>query len=292
MATHRKQAKCWCFTLNNPQEGETLDIDLFDYLVVGNEVGEEGTPHFQGYGRLHKQKRLHEMKAMLPRAHWEIAKGTAWENRVYCTKDGEFVEHGKAPTAPKTKANQDEAYAEAIASQSIEEGIGIIRSKRPRDYCLHGESIERNLKKAKVIPTGGKYELEKFACAPLELTRATLLWGPSAVGKTQFALAHFGNPLFVSHIDDLKQLNADHDGVVFDDMSFRHWPIEAVIHLLDIEVDRTINVRYGTVRIPAYTIKIFTHNTENPFYNHDANEEQKEAVNRRLQRVQVLNKLY
>ena len=66
-------------------------------------------------------------------------------------------------------------------------------------------------------------------------------------------------------------------------MSFTHWPIESVIHLLDMDLPRNLHVRYGTVTIPANTKKIFTHNTDNPFYEIDKlKNEQLQAIERRL----------
>lgn len=279
----RSQAKRWCFTLNNPKEDDSIDTALTTYMIVGDEVGESGTRHFQGYVEFIKQTRLTALKKLLPAAHWEKSKGSPYSNFKYCSKDGKFQEHGVRPK----NTDEDKPYTKALNAETIEEGIKIIQTKRPRDYCLHGESIERNLKRAKVESTKALWPLESFIAPPLMLEKATLLCGPSGIGKTQYALSHFKKPLLVSHIDQLKTLSTDNDGVIFDDMSFKHWPIEAVIHLLDIECTRTINVRYGTVNIPANTVKIFTSNLSNPFYLEDANEEQKAAVERRLQRINV-----
>lgn len=283
------QAKRWCFTLNNPVDGEAIDVDLVDYMVVGDEVGADGTRHFQGYVIFKAQKRLSALKKLLARAHWEISKGTPWQNRVYCTKDGKFEECGTVPKQPKEK---DETYKEALEAPTVREGVAIVKDKRPRDYCMHGEAIERNLKRAKTAPYTQVYPIESFNRPAFPLGKSLLFSGPSNTGKTHFAAAHFKNPLICSHIDKLKTLNTDHDGIVFDDMSFKHWPIEAVIHLLDQEFEREINVRYGTTIIPANTPKIFTHNTSNPFYADEVDAEQKVAVERRLQRVIIHNKLY
>lgn len=290
------KGKCWCFTLNRPTSQETLDPDFVDYAIVGDEVGEGGTRHFQGYARFKKVYRLNQVKAILPRAHWEIAKGTPWQNFVYCSKDGQFMEIGTRPTEPANahkKKKKDTTYDEVRDSETVAEGLKIVRTKRPRDYFLHGETIERNLKRQKKTPYKGKFGLNDFNTTPMVLDKPCLLWGPSNVGKTQFACAHFTNPLVVSHIDRLKELSPDNDAIIFDDMSFKHWPVEAVIHLLDTELERQINVRYGTITIPANTTKVFTHNTRNPFYkDEEIGEEQKEAIERRLQRRQVINKLY
>lgn len=153
--------------------------------------------------------------------------------------------------------------------------------------------MERNLKRSKSDLSLNTYKMESFHQKELTFERKSiLLWGPSGSGKTSFALAHFKNPLLVSHIDKLKNLSPDHDGVVFDDMSFKHWPKESIIHLLDYDLPRDINVRYGTVAIPKETRKIFTHNTENPFYDDDIDPSQKLAIERRLQRIHLNNKIY
>jgi len=93
-----------------------------------------------------------------------------------------------------------------------------------------------------------------------------IFWGPSGFGKTQFALAHFKNPLFVTHLDELSRFNkAVHDGIVFDDMSFSHLPRNTQIYLLDQDNNRAIHVRYKTAKLPKHTKKIFTTNTREIF---------------------------
>ncbi len=281
--------KCWVFTVNNPVPTDMVSPELCDYMIVGLEIGDEGTKHLQGYVRLKTKIRMKSMKKLLPRAHLEPAKGTDWQNRVYCSKDGDFTEWGKTPKEPKEK---DTTYEEALDAPTVEEGIKVVKAKRPRDYCLYGETIERNLKRHKKQHFVSKYKLEDFNREPIILDKSTLICGDTNCGKTHFASAHFKNPLFVRHIDKLSSLSTDNDGIIFDDMSFKHWPPEAVIHLLDNEHDSDINIRYKTAFIPANTPKVFTHNEENPFYKLDTSLEQQLAIERRLNRVIVLGKLY
>ncbi len=69
----------------------------------------------------------------------------------------------------------------------------------------------------------------------------------------------------MSHIDDLKRIDYEkHDAVIFDDMSFKHWPVTSCIHLLDCEQDRTINIRYGNVVLRAGFPRVFISN--NPIW--------------------------
>ncbi len=281
---------CWCFTINNPLPTDMINPDLCAYMIVGQEIAPDtGTPHIQGYVRLKLKVRHNGMVQLLPRAHITAAKGTDWQNHVYCSKDMEFTEWGSIPHQPKEK---DTTYEEALAATTVEEGLKVVRTKRPRDYCLYGETIERNLKRHKKAKFIKKYKLEEFNRPSLNLDKATLVCGETNCGKSHFAAAHFENPLFVRHIDKLKTLCPDHDGIIFDDMSFKHWPPEAVIHLLDQEFDTDVNVRYNTAFVPAHTPKIFTHNDENPFYKLDVSTEQQLAIERRLNRVIILNKLY
>lgn len=90
----------WCFTLNNytPEEEAAIQKWEVTYMVYGHEVGESGTPHLQGYVKFQATKRLGAIKKLLPRAHWEQAKGDGKSNYAYCSKeDKEPFEIGEIP---------------------------------------------------------------------------------------------------------------------------------------------------------------------------------------------------
>lgn len=79
-----------CFTVNNPVD----DLDPSEwpdvrYCVWQKEVGEAGTPHFQGYVEFTKKKTITAMKRMagLERAHFEKRMGTASQAAEYCQKE-------------------------------------------------------------------------------------------------------------------------------------------------------------------------------------------------------------
>lgn len=91
--------------------------------------------------------------------------------------------------------------------------------------------------------------------------RCCYLWGPSGYGKTEWATAQFNNPLFCSHIDNLKQFKpGQHDGIIFDDMSFAHIPRETAIAICDWDKPRQIHCRTSCAFIPPETKKIFLSN--------------------------------
>lgn len=143
------------FTLNNYTEQEVeriKELDV-DYIVFGKEVGEQGTPHLQGYLYVRKRLRLGGCKKLIPRAHFEPQKGSFEQAIEYCKKDGSFQELGVAPMSQKKKGETEkkryERAWELAKEGKIEEIDADIRVrlygtlKRIRsDYQQVPESIE------------------------------------------------------------------------------------------------------------------------------------------------------
>lgn len=87
-------SKRWCFTRNNYDDDEVETLETLFKLhsieyIFGEEVGEEGTPHLQGYIEAPVKIRPVE-KLGLKKYHWERAKGNRMSNMEYCSKDGKF----------------------------------------------------------------------------------------------------------------------------------------------------------------------------------------------------------
>lgn len=87
----------WCLTLNNPtpeDDGIMRKIckDFGKYGVLGYEVGEQGTPHIQGYIEFKNAQTLAQLKKKHDRCHWEKRRGSQEEARDYCLKDGNYWE--------------------------------------------------------------------------------------------------------------------------------------------------------------------------------------------------------
>jgi len=87
-------ARDWCFTLNNPDFAiNEVDIPVsVKYLVWQLEIGEEGTPHYQGFIQFYSAQRLSALKKLFPTAHFEKRRGTAEQARDYAMKEESRVE--------------------------------------------------------------------------------------------------------------------------------------------------------------------------------------------------------
>lgn len=115
--------KHWCFTVNNYVKADakqlSKQVDDLQYLVLGREIGETGTPHIQGYVVFKKRKRLTAVRKIIPRGHWTAKYKTSTPQQCiqYCKKDGDFMEHGIAPltNSERMKDRWSEAYEDALS---------------------------------------------------------------------------------------------------------------------------------------------------------------------------------
>lgn len=88
----------WCFTLNNYRELDCAHIRAmkWTYCIFGKEVGDEGTPHLQGYIELKnaKTRRAFKKKFNNNGVHLEGARSNGIVNKIYCSKEKDTFEGG------------------------------------------------------------------------------------------------------------------------------------------------------------------------------------------------------
>lgn len=283
------------------------------YIICGAEVcPETGRHHWQGYAEVTRAMGIKGIKEVLGSndVHLEPRRGSQQQAIDYCRKldSGLLDESGgkvlyewgtPARDGVRTGHSKNKNYSEMLQMSTYQEAVQKFRELEPADYLRFGPSVKRGLmehfRENKVfirdassfnVPLISDDVLSKFAY---------VITGVSGAGKTAFAKAHFKNPLVLSHIDDLKRFSpVEHDGLIFDDMSFAHWPVNACIHLLDMEDDRSINCRHTCGIIPAWTKRIFTSNKalHDVFAIRGASEYEEVAIMRRFQHMHVTKSLF
>lgn len=184
MAARRR---AWCFTLNNPTETEK--IALVDALeaaaesggrgVAGDEIGESGTPHIQGYVEFKHAVTLTSCKKRLgsERYHLEVRRGTPFEAWSYCTKDGEFIELGTPPLE-----DEDPNDSWGMALRMLEEGGTVLDVLRK--WPGHIRSIGA-LERAKVA-------IENTEAGVWRNLEVTYISGEPGCGKTRMVMENEG----------------------------------------------------------------------------------------------------
>jgi len=156
------QSKFWCFTINNPKPdyADLKPIKNWEYMVVGNEVGESGTPHLQGFVVYKTRTKFSTVKNQIPAAHIEKMKGSPTQASDYCKKDGNFEEFGTCPeTGWKSGSGGGEKKAEnfrAMINHAKNQSINSIEEVDPVSYVQHYHAFKRiaqdNPKKVKSLP--------------------------------------------------------------------------------------------------------------------------------------------
>lgn len=131
----------YCFTINNWDEHDLERVKSIDckYLIVGKEIGEEGTPHLQGYIHFNRNVRFSSVKASLPRAHIEFARGSATQNAAYCKKGGDFYEHG---LCPQSAGDASKATYAIILAKSKAGEFAWIEENYPRLWIQMSNRLE------------------------------------------------------------------------------------------------------------------------------------------------------
>lgn len=160
-----KPAKSWVFTHNNwtpavREQYERLDVN---YIIFGEEVGESGTPHLQGYIIFKRAYRLSQLVKMVPGAHWEVA--VAVDAGNYCTKGENIYEKDNRRQG---KRNDLEAAAELLKA----EGLRKVAEQMPEMYIKFGTGMHRL---ASFLEPGRTEKPHVVYC-----------WGKTGTGKTRY----------------------------------------------------------------------------------------------------------
>lgn len=190
-------AKNWLFTLNNYDEDDIQKLrDLYPedvgYLVFGRETAPStGTPHLQGYLQCNRRKTLNSVKKWLPTAHLEVARGSAQENRAYCTKDGEFEEFGEN----KTQGQRDDIRSFMAAVEQGNTSLKRLRTDFPEIVAKYPRFCSDYVNDNRQIPELENHPLRdwqaalnaRLACDPSDREIDFVVDETGNSGKTWFA---------------------------------------------------------------------------------------------------------
>lgn len=286
----RRRFRQWAFTVHVDTDDRAWDPATlsfnslgFKYMCAGLETcPTTGSLHWQGFISCGRAMDLSTVKTALecPWVHLDNAKGSAAQNYAYVTKSDTGVcydddsesrnekivfEAGERPDISK-KISKDEAYRQMLQQPDFESALAKIEELAPKDFVVYNNQIRKILMDRFMKNELFIREMSTFCRAPVEqhyLNKLSIcLLGLSGTGKTAYALAHFKNPKMITHVDDLKQITPANDGLVFDDISFGHWPVTTCIQVVDLEYNRSIHLRHVNAVIPKNMPRFFCSNEE------------------------------
>jgi len=236
------RSRAWCFTLNNYTEDEEQHfVDMeghkqLKYMIIGKEVGEEGTPHLQGYIVFQNQKTFDQAKKLISlRAHIEKPVGNAKQNIAYCSKDEEYFEFGEAPSQGSRKDISD------VKEQ--------VQNHVPIDQIILNATSYQSARHAEL--------LMRYQPMP-EPQKRTILWyyGDTGTGKTRKAIEDSKGDYYLS-MKDLKWWDGYYGQkyVIFDDFRGDFCTFHELLRIIDRYPYR-VGVKGSTICLQPTTTHI------------------------------------
>jgi len=232
----------WVFTVNNPTplEVEVLKAagNLCKYMIVGHEVGENGTPHLQGYVTMKNACRFTSIKQLVgDRAHVEPAKGNVEQNFKYCSKDGEFWELNDRPLFPAEKGKLEQQRYKRAWDLACEGSLEDIAEESP-DIMLRHYNTLKKIKADKILERQLEDTLEK----------SEWYWGKTRTGKSRKARTE--NPdAYLKCANKWWDGYSDQEVVLLEDYDKKH---DGLIHHIKIWADRypfPAEIKGSTIKI-------------------------------------------
>lgn len=264
-ATSSLQGRYWCFTLNNPQPEEDPNTWGGSFCIWQLERGEEGTPHYQGYIIFKGNKRFNAIKAINPRAHWDIRRGTHQQAVDYCSKtdtriDGPWT-HGEAP-------KQGKRSDLLLLKEQLDAGVSV------KELWANPETFHI-VSKYDRVPS-----LYRLATVPQRRfkTHVLVLHGPPGLGKSYFPATVYPDAYYKNNTEWWD--GYEHQKVVvLDDFHSSWFPFTFLLQLLD-RYPLNVQVKGGTVPFNSKLIIITSNRSPRVWYRPD--DHPYEALERRL----------
>nr|QJI53464.1 MAG: replication-associated protein [Cressdnaviricota sp.]QJI53727.1 MAG: replication-associated protein [Cressdnaviricota sp.]QKN88860.1 MAG: replication-associated protein [Cressdnaviricota sp.]QKN88863.1 MAG: replication-associated protein [Cressdnaviricota sp.] len=241
MATKGKR---WCFTINNPEtERPTWNPDTMEYLIWELEVGEQGTPHIQGFVHFKKDRvTLAGIKKIISaRGNYRLADGSDIQNQKYCSKARtetmtDWEEHGKpSEKGQGHRTDLDKATAMIAEGATLRE----VATMHMSTFVRYSAGLAM-LRNHVSDPDRSKRNV-----------RSVVLWGNTATGKThrvrmQYPMVYLVRPgrgPFDTYDNELT--------IMFDEFKPEDWPITEMNMYLDVW-PCSLNCRYFN-KVAAWT---------------------------------------
>lgn len=262
------RTKFWCWTLNNytdEQEAELKNaVDRqsgVKYIVFGKEVGEQGTPHLQGYAELSGSViRNAAKKTIGPHCfgmHLEPRLGTADEAITYCKKDGDWFEAGTVAPGPGKRTDLDSLYTELESGADMQS----VSNSHFQLFLRYNRGI-------------GMWLSLNQKREPRKCPRIHWMYGPSGSGKSTSArrlASEMEEDYFTVSTSPTGTWWGGYSGqkvVVLDDLRAGWFPHNVILRLFD-SCQMTVPYHGGQAPLKAQTWIVTTNDPPHMLYQQD-----------------------
>nr|WAE42381.1 MAG: replication associated protein [Cressdnaviricota sp.] len=268
-----KKSRNWCFTSNNPSiDYEKYILQLPSrYTVFQKEVGESGTPHFQGTICFQQARHFKSIKEDLPGCHLEPCKDLQASIK-YCMKDEGRLdgpwESGERPS--QGKRNELETVVDMVQKKRK---LREIAEECPLLFIKFHKGIEALRSR---LATPRNWEMLVY-----------VHHGATGTGKTRSAFEQCEDP-YMKPDGDWWNGYDGHEDIIIDDFACT-MPITFLLKVLD-RYPLQVQTKGGFVEFVAKRIFITSNIPYCEWYS-GARQEHREALRRRITKIIHFNPL-
>lgn len=235
--------------------------------VIGDEVGENGYEHGQGYIQFVNVRKQKFLKDMMPKAHLEIMRGTPCEAWDYCCKDGQYAAIGERPVGQGARKDLTEIKEMALEGASRRE--------------LYDASA--NFQAFRFAEVGRQMSFVKRDWKP----HVEWHYGPTGIGKSRYAHGQMPDA-FVCVVDAVVNgfYFGGYDGepdVIFDEFRGSAMKMSLLLAILD-RYPLTVRTIGGSMQFQGKRIIITSHESPEKAYCNAG-----EALGQLLRRIDVIH---
>lgn len=254
------------FTLNNYTDLEYNDLlsnDLIEYIIIGKEVGSEGTPHLQGYAELINRSRFTKVKSINNRMHFEPRKGTQKQAIAYCKKDGDWVDRG-TPKSQGHRTDLDKLKGDLINGRSMRD-IVVNESLNYTQLCFLQKTqpylLKNKLSKGKQV-----------------------IWcyGPTGTGKSKFAWDYLDDKDEIYYKNPSNKWWDGYDShklIIIDDLRANNFLFTDLLRMFDIYPYR-LEFKGGSTFLNSDTIIVTTNKHPREMFANQSDEDIQQMLRR------------
>lgn len=262
--TRQHTSRNWCFTWNNYPETfeESLlhRLQNWTYICWGKEVAPTtGTPHLQGFVVFRSDQRFgtrkrngtydpRTLKGRIPEVYWKPMYSNPDACIKYCSKDGDFTEHGTRPRGAGSRTD-----LELVCNALVDERNTL-------------EDVARMYPQQYIKYSGGMTKFYTLLQKDRE-TRPLVVWltGPSGTGKTECVYRfHDRECVYTKRDGTIYWSDYDqrkHSAILINEFAPytqanpRGWVFTDFLQVLD-RYQEMVQVKYGYAKVNTETVYI------------------------------------
>lgn len=241
--------RAYSFTINNwtQEDLEAIKQIKYRYIILGDEIGERGTPHIQGYICFTNPISFRSIYKKIKRAYIKPSYANSEANTTYCSKEKILFEDGEKPNQGKRT--------------DIEEIREIVRETGKMSEVVLRATSHQSIKVAEQIL---KYHEPKRNWKP----NVKWYYGKTGKGKSHTAYDELDNPYTCLNNGKWWDGYDAHENVIIDDFREKFCEFKDLLRILD-KYPYTIEVKGGTRQFLAKTIIITAPSHPTEYYRYE-----------------------